>query len=117
MFRAVIDATDESAIIDRPPIRILGRREAEPARGWAHPTTPNLGQGACQTLEDAVVLAARLTVRSPAYVPMKNAARKRTALVTTQSWFFGEGLPMAESDRDMVAQPEFPHKVGTSASS
>src|SRR5262245_44008611 len=62
MFRAVFEATDESAIlkndiIDRPPIRIRGVGRPTLLRDAAHSTTPNLGQGACQALEDVVVLA------------------------------------------------------------
>ncbi len=63
---ALIEATPEEAILQQP---IYDRR---PARRWgegrvtllgdaAHPTTPNLGQGACQAIEDAVALAACLS--------------------------------------------------------
>src|SRR5262249_16464657 len=60
-IRALIEATDESKIL-RNDIYDL-----EPLPRWtdgrvallgdaAHATTPNMGQGACQALEDAVVL-------------------------------------------------------------
>jgi 2-polyprenyl-6-methoxyphenol hydroxylase-like FAD-dependent oxidoreductase len=59
----LIEATDEDAILrtdiyDREP---LGERWGEGTvtllGDAAHPMTPNLGQGACQAIEDAVVLA------------------------------------------------------------
>jgi hypothetical protein len=45
-----------------------------------------------------------------ANVPMKNAV-DANCLGDHAVLVFGEGVPMAKSDRDMVAQPEFPHKV------
>jgi 2-polyprenyl-6-methoxyphenol hydroxylase-like FAD-dependent oxidoreductase len=56
----------------------------------AHPMTPNLGQGACQALEDAVVLARLLTGADGQAVPgalvRYTAARlPRTSMVVTQS--------------------------------
>ncbi len=61
--RELIEATDEDAILrtdiyDREP---LGERWGEGRvtllGDAAHPMTPNLGQGACQAIEDAVVMA------------------------------------------------------------
>ena len=61
-IRDVIAATDDAVILrndiyDRPPLRhwIVGRVTL--LGDAAHPMTPNLGQGACQAIEDAVVLA------------------------------------------------------------
>jgi 2-polyprenyl-6-methoxyphenol hydroxylase-like FAD-dependent oxidoreductase len=62
-IRQLIEETDEDAILrtdiyDREP---LGERWGEGRvtllGDAAHPMTPNLGQGACQAIEDAVVLA------------------------------------------------------------
>jgi 2-polyprenyl-6-methoxyphenol hydroxylase-like FAD-dependent oxidoreductase len=58
----LLDATDEEGILKN------GARDCAPLRRWgyglvsllgdaAHPCTPNLGQGGCMALEDAVVLA------------------------------------------------------------
>ncbi|MEQ8766528.1 MAG: FAD-dependent monooxygenase [Planctomycetota bacterium] len=44
-------------LFDREPIRSWGSGRVTLLGDAAHPTTPNLGQGACQALEDAVVLA------------------------------------------------------------
>jgi 2-polyprenyl-6-methoxyphenol hydroxylase-like FAD-dependent oxidoreductase len=47
-------------IYDRPVLRHWGRGRVTLLGDAAHPMTPNLGQGACQALEDAVVLARHL---------------------------------------------------------
>src|SRR4029450_3459294 len=44
-------------IYDRPVLRTWGAGRITLLGDAAHPMTPNLGQGACQALEDAVVLA------------------------------------------------------------
>jgi 2-polyprenyl-6-methoxyphenol hydroxylase-like FAD-dependent oxidoreductase len=48
-------------IYDRPVLRRWGRGRITLLGDAAHPMTPNLGQGACQALEDAVVLARHLS--------------------------------------------------------
>jgi 2-polyprenyl-6-methoxyphenol hydroxylase-like FAD-dependent oxidoreductase len=58
---ALLDATPEGAITatgiyDRPPARRWGAGRITLLGDAAHPMTPNIGQGACQALEDAVVL-------------------------------------------------------------
>jgi 2-polyprenyl-6-methoxyphenol hydroxylase-like FAD-dependent oxidoreductase len=62
---ALIEATDASAILyndicDREPVRRWGEGRVTLMGDAAHPTTPHLGQGACQAIEDAVVIARRL---------------------------------------------------------
>jgi 2-polyprenyl-6-methoxyphenol hydroxylase-like FAD-dependent oxidoreductase len=79
----------------------------------AHPMTPNLGQGACQALEDAAVISRLATGTEPGQVPGMLAhystARlprtsdvvrwsRRAAAMTTWSW------PPAVAFRDTVAQ-------------
>lgn len=96
---AVIAATDESAIIrtdihDRPPARVWGTGRVTLLGDAAHPTTPNLGQGACLAIEDAFVLARCLL--QTAHDPVAGLRRyerermPRTAFVTTQSWKLGK---------------------------
>ncbi|MGI9050342.1 MAG: FAD-dependent monooxygenase [Rubrobacteraceae bacterium] len=59
---ALIQATPEEDvrrddIYDRPPIKSWGEGRVTLLGDAAHPMTPNLAQGACQAIEDAVVLA------------------------------------------------------------
>jgi 2-polyprenyl-6-methoxyphenol hydroxylase-like FAD-dependent oxidoreductase len=58
---AVIAATEASRILradssDRPPVRRWGEGRVTLLGDAAHPMTFNLGQGACQAIEDSVVL-------------------------------------------------------------
>ncbi len=58
---ALIESTDEEEIlrndvVDREPINTWGRGLTTLLGDAAHPMTPNLGQGACQALEDALAL-------------------------------------------------------------
>ena len=96
-FREVIEATEPAAIlwndiVDRPPARTWGRGRITLLGDAIHPTTPNLGQGACMALEDAVVLAASLA-REPdlerALRGYEDARRARTAFVQEQSRSLG----------------------------
>ena len=57
-----LDATDEDKILkhgarDCPPLRRWGHGMVTLLGDAAHPCTPNLGQGGCMALEDALVLA------------------------------------------------------------
>jgi 2-polyprenyl-6-methoxyphenol hydroxylase-like FAD-dependent oxidoreductase len=61
-IEAVIEGTAESAILrhdiyDREGLTRWGHGRVTLLGDAAHPTTPNLGQGACLAMEDAVVLA------------------------------------------------------------
>jgi 2-polyprenyl-6-methoxyphenol hydroxylase-like FAD-dependent oxidoreductase len=63
--RQILDATPTERILrtdinDRPPVRSWHRGRVVLLGDAAHPMTPNLAQGACQAIEDAVVLADRL---------------------------------------------------------
>jgi 2-polyprenyl-6-methoxyphenol hydroxylase-like FAD-dependent oxidoreductase len=58
----LVAATPPEAIIrtclyERPPLKSLNRGRVGLVGDAAHPMLPNLGQGACQAIEDAVVLA------------------------------------------------------------
>jgi 2-polyprenyl-6-methoxyphenol hydroxylase-like FAD-dependent oxidoreductase len=92
---SVIAATSEilrNDIVDRPPICVWGRGRVTLLGDAAHPMTPNLGQGACQALEDAVVLADRLR-RGPnidaALRAYEGIRWRRTARITKESLRFG----------------------------
>jgi 2-polyprenyl-6-methoxyphenol hydroxylase-like FAD-dependent oxidoreductase len=59
---AVVEATEASAILrtdiyDRPPISSWSQGRVTLLGDAAHPMTPNVGQGACQAIEDAFLLA------------------------------------------------------------
>jgi len=94
----LIEATDEEAILrndlfDRRPVRHWGSGRVTLLGDAAHPPTPNLGQGACQALEDALVLAGCLSEeREPvaALRAYEARRRKRSAAITRQSFLFGK---------------------------
>jgi 2-polyprenyl-6-methoxyphenol hydroxylase-like FAD-dependent oxidoreductase len=59
---ALLEATDAARILrtdiyDREPVDRWGSGRVTLLGDAAHPMTPNLGQGACQAIEDALVLA------------------------------------------------------------
>ncbi|MEP7049201.1 MAG: FAD-dependent monooxygenase [Pseudomonadota bacterium] len=58
----------------------------------AHPTTPNLGQGGCMAIEDAVVLAhclTKFTQQGEALRAYEKRRVERTAKIVNASWRFG----------------------------
>lgn len=64
----LLAATPDGAILrtdiaDRAPARVWGQGRFTLLGDAAHPMTPNLGQGACQAIEDAVVLGRCLAAR------------------------------------------------------
>lgn len=97
-IRAVIEATPEAAILrndiyDRPPLRTWSRGRATLLGDAAHPTTPNLAQGACQALEDAVVLAQAVQTAPEAGPALRlyEARRvRRSSMITLLSRRLGE---------------------------
>jgi 2-polyprenyl-6-methoxyphenol hydroxylase-like FAD-dependent oxidoreductase len=92
---AAIAATPEilrNDILDRPPIRVWGRGRITLLGDAAHPTTPNLGQGACQAIEDAIVLTDQLRHSGTVEGALRNFEKlrqRRTARVTTESFRIG----------------------------
>lgn len=95
---ALLEATPprhiiRSDVIDRPPhpqwcsgrVGLLGDA--------AHPTTPNLGQGACMAIEDAVSLAKCVLEHAgdpgAALRAFRDARYERTAAITRDSWLLG----------------------------
>src|SRR5919106_2136170 len=115
-IEALIEATDEGAILrndicDREPLRRWTRQRVTLLGDAAHPMTPNLGQGACQTIEDAVVLAHSLgeAADAPAALAAYEARRlERTSRIVIQSWRVGRVAqwqhPVACRLRDAVAR-------------
>lgn len=94
---AIIEATPDSAILrndiyDRPPLPHWTRGRITLLGDAAHPMTPNLGQGACQALEDALVLADCLTQTDNISVALQlyQALRiPRTTRIVNRSWQLG----------------------------
>ena len=97
-FPAAIEATPDAAILrndifDRPPVRKWTDGRVTLLGDAAHPTTPNLGQGACQAIESASVLAKclRNMENAPAGLLAYEQARfDRTAFITNESWKLGK---------------------------
>jgi 2-polyprenyl-6-methoxyphenol hydroxylase-like FAD-dependent oxidoreductase len=91
---AIIEATDEAAIMrhdvyDRPPAKRWGEGRATLLGDAAHPMTNAAGQGANQTIEDAVVLASRLEQTGDAVAALRvyeQARMKRTARISQLAW-------------------------------
>ncbi|MCB0076620.1 MAG: FAD-dependent monooxygenase [Anaerolineales bacterium] len=95
---ALIDATPDEQLLYHDLYDI------EPFRGWsagrvtllgdaAHPTTPNMGQGACMAIESAWLLARLLDEETTVEAALSRYERERaprTAAVTRQSWQLGQ---------------------------
>lgn len=89
----LIEATPEAAILrndiyDRPPLRRWGAQRVTLLGDAAHPMTPNLGQGACQALEDAVVLARCLQQQKDGMAALRQYETQRiprTSFIVRQS--------------------------------
>lgn len=80
----IVAGTDETAILqtdvyDRPPLAqwVFGRVAL--LGDAAHPAQPTLGQGACQAMEDAAVLAAVMSGRLEAPVALREYESQRIA--------------------------------------
>ncbi|MFI6599848.1 FAD-dependent monooxygenase [Nonomuraea sp. NPDC050536] len=84
---ALLDAAEPGRIIRNDvyfldkPIPALHRGKVALVGDAAHPMTPNLGQGACQAIEDAVVLA-----RTPRLADYTAARMARTSDIVRKSW-------------------------------
>jgi 2-polyprenyl-6-methoxyphenol hydroxylase-like FAD-dependent oxidoreductase len=79
---ALIESTDADAIVptftyDRPPRRTWGRGRVTLLGDAAHPMKPNIGQGAAQALEDAVVLGLCLAESSEPEKALRAYERRR----------------------------------------
>jgi 2-polyprenyl-6-methoxyphenol hydroxylase-like FAD-dependent oxidoreductase len=93
----MLRSTDPKVVIrtelfDRVPTDTWGRGHVTLLGDAAHPMTPNLGQGGCQAIEDAWVLARELAREpSPTGLRRYEALRQpRTKRFVEESWRFGE---------------------------
>ncbi|ARZ67264.1 hypothetical protein SMD11_1603 [Streptomyces albireticuli] len=96
--RDLITATSEAEIIrsdvqDRRPDRRWGSGRVTLLGDAAHPITFNIGQGACQAMEDALVLAERLETAGgrpeAALRAYEKERRARTAPMQRVAWWIG----------------------------
>ncbi len=83
----LISASEESGIlrndiVDRDPLSNWGAGRITLAGDAAHPMTPNLGQGGCQGIEDALVLARELSKAAPAETALRRYENERIARTT-----------------------------------
>ncbi|CAM4253122.1 FAD-dependent monooxygenase [Myxococcus xanthus] len=93
----LIAATDEANIIrtdihDRPPASRWSRGRVTLLGDAAHPMTPNMGQGGCQAIEDAVVLAELLAGEGPVDAALAAYEQRRLGRANsfvTRSWSLG----------------------------
>jgi len=92
----IIGASEENIlrndIVDRKPIKNWGSGHVTLLGDAAHPTTPNLGHGACMAIQDAVVLGDCLRQASSAQAGLRSYEKKReqkTAHIVNQSWWVG----------------------------
>lgn len=80
-------------IIDIAPLSQLAFDNILLLGDAGHATTPNLGQGACQAIEDIAVLIDELTKQKPLSETFKKVERRRLARVnyiTKTSWTIGK---------------------------
>ena len=98
----IVESTSEGAIlqndiVDRPALRAWGRGPVTLLGDAAHAFTPNLGQGACQALEDAVVLARCLSGTRPVEAALRKYEHlriPRTTAIGRDSWQTGKVLQL-----------------------
>lgn len=94
---SIVRATEERDILrhdvyDREPLERWGEGRVTLLGDAAHPMTPNLGQGACQAIEDAVVLAECVGTEKDvvnALALYGERRRDRAAMTTRRSRAFG----------------------------
>lgn len=95
---SIIAATKEENLIwddicDVAPLRKFAYGNAVLIGDAAHATTPNMGQGACMALEDAVILANCLSKESDvmrAFRSFEHKRLKRTHGIVRDSWRLGK---------------------------
>ena len=101
----LIAAIDEEALLrgdiyDRNPIAEWGHGRVTLLGDAAHPMTPNMGQGACQALEDAVILAYTVgSIDNPIQALRTYEQRRieRANTMVRQSRVFGRMLQLDNS--------------------
>jgi len=80
-------------IIDIKPINHFAYNNILLIGDAAHATTPNMGQGACQAIEDAVIISDEIIKNrklKEAFINFENRRLKKTHFVTNTSWNIGK---------------------------
>ena len=80
-------------LYDFPPLTSWANGRMALLGDAAHATTPNLGQGACQAIEDAFVIANELHANEDVFQALKSYEQKRikkATYITNTSWRFGQ---------------------------
>ena len=93
----LIKATPQKSILktralDRDPIKNWGSGRMTLLGDAIHPTTPNLGQGGCLAMEDALILARCFEKHGAVEEALRNYERlryQRTAAITKYSRYYG----------------------------
>jgi 2-polyprenyl-6-methoxyphenol hydroxylase-like FAD-dependent oxidoreductase len=96
--RQIMEATPEENIIrsdihDLSPIQQWWKGRVVLSGDAAHARTPNLGQGGCQAVEDALVLAKCLKVNTDpesAFIQYQSLRYQKALHVVNMSWQFGK---------------------------
>lgn len=110
------DALFRMDIADRPTVHPWGEGRVTLLGDAAHAMTPNLGQGACMAIEDAVVLASAFGEEADPAAALRlyeeRRAERTDAVVHTArrlGWMGQWSNPLARAIRDAVlhATPEF----------
>ena len=96
---ALLDAADPGAVLhhdlyELPPLATYVRGNVVLAGDAAHAMTPNLGQGACQALEDAVVLGT-VMASGAGLGAYDRQRRPRTQMITRRSRRIGAAAQWA----------------------
>jgi 2-polyprenyl-6-methoxyphenol hydroxylase-like FAD-dependent oxidoreductase len=80
-------------IIDLKPIDQYAFENIVLIGDTAHATTPNMGQGACQAIEDAVILASEIKKENDiatAFKSFEKRRMKKTHFIVNNSWTLGK---------------------------
>ena len=92
-----------TAAFDREPSHTWGNKRVTLLGDAIHPTTPNLGQGGCLAMEDAMVLARcfqQYGATEEALRKYESCRYKRTAAITKYSRYYGQ---VGQSENPFVA--------------
>jgi 2-polyprenyl-6-methoxyphenol hydroxylase-like FAD-dependent oxidoreductase len=104
------DAIIQNDIVDRIPLKRWGLGRVTLLGDAAHASTPNLGQGACQAIEDAVTLADAIRSNPNVEAALRTYERlriPRTTAIVNDSWRAGQLLqteqPIVAAFRDRLS--------------